>query len=69
MLVEVHLNTHSCNEVERGRFLCELVDSGVSVRSPWERTKRRLVSNAHFIKSGESCVPGRVCECVASPLK
>ena len=45
MLVEVQL-------VEWDRFLCELVDSGMSVRSPWERTKRRLVSSAHFIMPG-----------------
>ena len=57
----MQLNTHSGNEVEWERFLCELVDSGMSVRSPWE-SKRRLVSSAHFIKSGESCVPGRVSE-------
>ena len=56
-------------EVERDRFLCELVDSDMSVRSPWERTKRRLVSNAHIIKHGESCVPGRVSEGVTHPLK
>ena len=62
MLVEVQLHAHSGNVVEWDRFLCELVDSGMSVRSLWERTKRRLVSNAHFIKCGESCVPSRVSE-------
>ena len=36
MLVEVQLHAHSGNEVEWDRFLCELVDSGMSVRSPWE---------------------------------
>ena len=69
MLVGVQLNTHSGNEVEWDRYLCELVDSDVSVRSPWEMTKRRLVSSAHFIKRGESCVPGRVSEGVTSSLK
>ena len=56
MLVGVQLYTHSGNEVERDRFLCELVDSDVSIRSPWERTKRRLVSNAHFIKVTVRCL-------------
>ena len=69
MLVGVQLHAHSGNEVEWDRFLCELVDSGMSVRSPWERTKRRFVSSAHFIKRGESCVPGRVCEGVTHSLK
>ena len=41
--------------IEWDRFICELVDSGMSIRSPCERTKRRLVSSAHFIKRGESC--------------
>ena len=60
--MRVQLHAHSGNEVEWDRLLCELVDSGMYVRSPWERTKRRLVSSAHFIKHGESCVPGRVSE-------
>ena len=43
MLVEVQLHVHSGNEVEWDRFLCELVDSDMSVRSPWERSKRLSV--------------------------
>ena len=54
MLVEVQLHAHSGYEVEWDRFLCKLVDSGVSLRSPWEWTKRRFVSNEHFIKRGDS---------------
>ena len=52
--MEVQLHRHSGNEVEWDKFLCELVDSDVSVRSLWERSKRWLVSSAHFIKRGES---------------
>ena len=55
MLVEVQLHTHSGNEVERDRFLCELVDSGVSVRSLWERYKR-LKFQMHTLLSTESLV-------------
>ena len=33
-LVGVQLYTHSGNEVEWDRVLCELVDSDVSIRSP-----------------------------------
>ena len=45
--------TYSGNEVEWDRFLCELVDSDMSVRSPWEKTKRRLVQ-IHTLLSVES---------------
>ena len=54
-LVEVQLHTHSGNEVEWDRFLCELVDSGVSVRSPWERSKR-LKFQMHTLLRVESLV-------------
>ena len=52
MLVEVQLHTHS---VEWDRFLRDLVDSGVSVRSPWERYKR-LKFQVHTSLSMESLV-------------
>ena len=55
MLMEVQLNTHSGNVVEWDRFLCELVDSGVSIRSPWERPKR-LKFQMHTLLSMESLV-------------
>ena len=41
----------------------------MSVRSPWEWVQEVKVSNAHFIKSGESCVPGRVSEGVTHSLQ
>ena len=55
MLVEVQLNTRSGNEVEWDRFLCELVDSYVSVRSLWERYKR-LKFQIHALLGVESLV-------------
>ena len=55
MLVGVQLNTHSGNEVEWDRFLCELVDSDVSARSPWERYKR-LQFQMHTLLRVESLV-------------
>ena len=33
MLVGVQLHAHSGNEIEWDRFLCELVDSGVSLEA------------------------------------
>ena len=55
MLVGVQLHTHSGNEVERDRLLCELVDSGMSVRSLWERSKR-LKFPVHTLLRVESLV-------------
>ena len=55
MLVEVQLNTRSGNEVEWDRFLCELVDIYVSVRSLWERYKR-LKFQIHTLLGVESLV-------------
>ena len=55
MLVGVQLHAHSGNEVERNRFLCELVDCDMSVRSPWERY-RRLKFQMHTLLSVESLV-------------
>ena len=58
MLVGVQLHTHSGNEVEWDRFLCELVDGDVSVRSLWERTKR-LKFQVHTLLRVESLVGTR----------
>ena len=55
MLVGVHIHTHSGNEVEWDRFLCELVDSNMSIRSPWERFKR-LQFQVHTLLRVESLV-------------
>ena len=49
------LNTYSGNEVEWDRFLCELVDSEMSSRSPWERSKR-LKFQMHTLLRVESLV-------------
>ena len=55
MLVGVQLHAHSGNEVEWDRFLCELVDSDMTVRSPWKRTKR-LKFQVHTLLSVVSLV-------------